>query len=95
MEQRKYFRHDVQQDAIIIIKDKNIACYVQNLSSAGAYIKVDNKYTNDVLINEIGADVDVVFDAGKQSIQGKILRHMFEKNALFIAVYFLQNYCFE
>ncbi len=95
MEQRKYSRRDVQQSASIKINDKNISCNVQNLSSAGAYIKVDDRFANDVLNIEIGADVDLVFDSGKQSIRGKVLRYMCEKNALFIAVYFMQNYYFE
>ncbi len=95
MERRKYSRHDVQQDAFIKIRDKSISCNVQNLSNAGAYIRVDNQFADEVLRNDIGTDVDVVFKSGTQSIQGKVLRYMCEKDNLFIAVYFLQNYYFE
>jgi PilZ domain len=95
MEQRKYSRYEVQQDAYLIIKDKNIACNVQNISCAGAYMKVDERFTHDVQKNDIGVDVVIIFNTGKQSIQGKILRYMYEENSLFLAIYFLQNYYFE
>ncbi len=96
-EQRAYPRYEVQENVNMKLNEKNILCHVENLSVAGAYMKVNENHNGDVDYVHIGKNVVMEFNSGKntQNIPGRILRFdIFGKNK-FLAVFFLQRYNFE
>lgn len=95
MELRKYPRKEVMQEALCLLSDRSIACNVQNLSCAGAYIKVEKSPANSVPRIDIGADVEVIFHPEEPGVKGKILRLVNEGDAVYFAIYFMRQYSFE
>ncbi len=92
MEKRKYPRKEVMQDAHCLLSDATISCNVQNLSCAGAYIKVEK---NSIPNIKIGVEVEVIFNPGEPGVKGQILRLVNDEDALYLAIYFFTHYAFE
>ncbi|MBP7736434.1 MAG: PilZ domain-containing protein [Spirochaetes bacterium] len=95
MELRKYPRKEVMQNALCLLSDRTIACNVQNLSCAGAYIRVEESPPNSIPKIDIGVDVEVIFHPEEPGVKGKILRLINEADAIYFAIYFLRQYNFE
>ncbi len=95
MDKRTSARKDFQQDATIIINNTSINCNIQNISCAGALIRVDTNQLNDSSSIEIGIDIEIAFKTNVPAIKGKILRLAHDENFIFFAVCFLERYQFE
>jgi hypothetical protein len=95
MEKRTYPRKDFKQDATMILDNRNIVCGVQNISSAGALIRVDKNQIIDLKKFEIGIDIEIIFIPDVSAIKGKILRIVHDGDFIFLAVCFLEHYQFE
>ena len=82
-------------DALLVLSDKSISCNVQNLSCAGAYIKIQKDPASTVPQINIGHSVEVIFHPEEPGVKGKILRLVNEEDAMYFAIYFFQHYYFE
>ncbi len=96
-EQRTHPRYDIQDNVNMKLNDKNILCHLQNLSVAGAYMRVNERHNGDVAYNHIGRNVQMEFNSGRsqQNITGRILRFDTVGKDIFLAVFFSQRYSFE
>ena len=95
-ERRVNSRQDVQQDVFMVLEESNVLCHLQNISCAGAYVKVNENHSKDVAYARIGDNVMFVFNSKdfNENVEGKILRRDNSSSAVFLAVYFIKQYNF-
>ncbi len=97
MERRRYKREKVNHKALLLLQDRNINCDVENISCAGAYVKIFDESMNVISASDIGEDVIFSFDVESDNsrIRGKILRYDRESEGIYVAVYFLEACNFD
>lgn len=95
IDKRTYKREDVQKDITMIINNESISCRVQNMSSAGALIRMESESIKDPAAIEIGIDIEIFYMPEKPGIKGRILRQVHDGDLIFLAVCFLERCQFE
>ncbi|MBA7638225.1 hypothetical protein ES703_45878 [subsurface metagenome] len=95
MEKRESAREELNVAVQISIDDKNTGCTLINISVAGALLRTDPRYQNDITDEDLGEEAIFILNhpsLSKREYTGEIIRMFYKGDEKYFALRFWEKY---